>query len=67
MWPKKDTSPKSQTGGLLAILAFGFVGLGYIWVLVGEIVGAVKTPSQKFFPGSLLKEGQAQESTRDLR
>ena len=66
MWPKEATSPRSQTGGLLAIVTFGFVGLEYIWVLGGEIVGAVKTLSQKFFPGSLLKEGQAQESTRYL-
>lgn len=66
MWWREAASPKSQTGGLLAALVFGFVELGFFFW--GErIVGAAKSPFQKCPRGSLLQAEQTAGSTGYLR
>lgn len=54
IWPKGTSSPKSQTGGLLATVAFVFVVLGFIWVFWREVAG-VKHSLSKVSPWLLAK------------
>lgn len=55
-WPREAASPKGQIGGLLATVLLLLWGWGFFW---RGIVGAMRTPSPKYLPGSLRKKGQA--------